>query len=275
VEMMNKETRSYKVTTPFEIRDLGNGVLQCSGYCIRFNEQSVNLGGFVEQVAPTALTRTLRESPDVLLLRDHDTSKLLARTKAGSLTLTTDSQGLRFSATLQPTTTAKDTWLDLKAGLLDACSFGFSTVADEWSQTSDGTPLRTLLDIDLYEASVCSFAAYPTTSAEARSRAQAFAAQMSRDDDPSDPDAQDDLQGIVNDVGDDNDDDDDNDDLDLRCSCRCIRCRMRDCYNCAETRCTDAGCRSNGCPMPGNDEARADALRMNQYFHSLKANQPG
>ena len=36
-----------------------------------------SLGGFVEVVAGTALNRRLKENPDVFLLREHDSSKVL------------------------------------------------------------------------------------------------------------------------------------------------------------------------------------------------------
>ncbi len=168
--MKQRETRSIRAAQ-LECRKLPDGTLQVSGYAIRFNEPSAMLDGFTEVCNPQMLTRTLKENPDILLLRDHDSSKLLARTKPGTLQLTVDGQGLRFVANMQPTDIAADTWQNLKAGNLDGCSFGFRCVEEDWSTTADGAPLRTLLDVDLWEISICSWPAYPTTSAEARSRA--------------------------------------------------------------------------------------------------------
>jgi uncharacterized protein len=221
-----------------------------------------------EVVAPTACNRTLKESPDVLCLRDHKTEMLLGRTTAGTLSLSVDSTGLRFAVTLPKTSIGDDTAENVRLRNLTGCSFGFNTVEDKWTVADDGSALRTLLDVDLFEISITSFPAYQETSVEARSHA----AQVStkRGDDLDD-------DGLDDDDLDDDDDDDDadaittEDELEL-CSCRCMRCRMRDCFNCAEVRCTDAGCRSNGCPMPGNDEARADALRIMQMYQSRRAN---
>lgn len=178
--MSKKELRVSAVPRTLELRQNSDGTLKVSGLAIPFAPaRSEDLGGFVEQVqGPSAVSRTLSENKDILLLRDHDTSKVLARQKAGTLQLTTASDGLRFSAVLQPTTLAKDTWTDLKADLMGGVSFGFICPpnGEEWSRTDDGTPLRVLTDIDLLEISlVSSWPAYPTGSAEARSRA----AQMS------------------------------------------------------------------------------------------------
>ena len=59
----------------------------------------------------------------------------------------------------------------LKAGNLKECSFGFfvdSPDGEEWSQMPDGTPLRTLVSVRLFDVSVVTFPAYDKTSAAAR-----------------------------------------------------------------------------------------------------------
>lgn len=161
-----KEIRSKSAL--IELRS-ADGKRSISGYAITFGQASADLGGFIEFVAPTALDRTLRENPDILLLRDHDSSKLLGRTTAGNLNLKVNSStGLHFDATLLDTTTANDAYLDIQAGLLSACSFGFCTRDDKWEQRPDGQLIRTLLDVDLHEISVTSFPAYQSTTVDAR-----------------------------------------------------------------------------------------------------------
>lgn len=139
-----------------------------SGYAIVYNSPSVDLGGFVEYVAPGALSRTLTENPDVLCLRDHKPELLLGRTTVGTLTLEDDHIGLRFTCSLPSTTAANDLAESLQRGDIDACSFMMTVVKDTWSQDSQGNITRTLLDIDLDEVSVVSFPAYPDTSAALR-----------------------------------------------------------------------------------------------------------
>jgi uncharacterized protein len=265
--MTKRETRGLQAAQ-LETRQL-NGVLQVGGYAIRFNEPADSGQGWAEVCDPQMLTRTLRENSDVRLLREHDPSKLLARTKPGTLNLTVDTQGLRFIATMQPTDIAADTYQNLKAGNLDGCSFGFNCVRDEWSTTADGTPLRRLLDVDLYEISICSWPFYNTTSADARSRA----AQMSkRDDDDEDCDPTTDPDCDPDNLdGDEDDQDDDNGDEEM-CSCRCERCLNNRCERCIRSECDSLACYTRGCAMPGQDDNRADALRLNQYFASAQAN---
>jgi len=57
-----------------------------TGHAIVFNSLSVDLGGFRELINHTAVDRTLTEGADVRALIDHETSKVLGRTRAGTLT---------------------------------------------------------------------------------------------------------------------------------------------------------------------------------------------
>jgi HK97 family phage prohead protease len=260
--MMNKEIRSFTAPQPFAVRTLPTGEKQVSGYAIVFSSPSVDLGGFVEVCDPKMLTRTLKQNPDVLALRDHKSEMLLGRTTAGTLALTVDSTGLRFAVTLPKTSIGDDTAENVRLRNLTGCSFGFNTVEDQWTVAADGSALRTLLDVDLFEISITSFPAYQETSVEARSHAAQVSTKRA---DPGDPDAEDELEGIGDDV-DDSDDDDADDEL---CSCRCERCIMSDCRSCYRMGCEDRNCRSNSCPQ--QDEQRADALRLTQMFHSRRA----
>jgi HK97 family phage prohead protease len=145
-----------------------DGSHSVSGYAIVFNSPSVDLGGFTEIVAPTSLTRTLVDNPDILCLRDHKPELLLGRTKAGSLTLSVDEKGLRFTCSLPATSTGNDLAANLQRGDIDSCSFGMSVRDDKWVSDEKGNVIRTLLDIDLFEISVVSFPAYEATSASIR-----------------------------------------------------------------------------------------------------------
>ncbi len=49
-------------------------------------------------------------------------------------------------------------------------SFGFRTIRDEWDYTNRDMPIRTLLEVELFEVSPVTFPAYPQTSAEARAK---------------------------------------------------------------------------------------------------------
>ena len=64
-----------------EIRVDVNASTKLSGYAIVFNAMSLDLGGFKEIILPEAVDRTLSEALDVRALVDHDTGKVIGRTR--------------------------------------------------------------------------------------------------------------------------------------------------------------------------------------------------
>ena len=140
------------------------------GYAATFGTVA-DLGNFREVIKPGAFKRTLANNDDIVLLFNHDANMLLGRKAAGTLQVEEDDKGLRFSCTLPDTSTARDVYANLKAGNLRDCSFGFyvnGEEGEEWERTADGTPLRTLKDVTLFDVSVVVNPAYPGTSANAR-----------------------------------------------------------------------------------------------------------
>jgi HK97 family phage prohead protease len=130
-----------------------------------------NIGSFSERIQKGAFTRTLASDNDVVCLFNHDDSLLLGRKSAGTLTLEQTELGLQFSCALPDTSVARDVYANLKAGNLRECSFGFFVNGPEgerWDVLPDGTALRTLLDVTLFDVSVVVNPAYSGTSAAAR-----------------------------------------------------------------------------------------------------------
>ena len=81
-----------------ELQGEGNS-RHITGYALLFNTRSVQLGDFVETIAPTALNQDIINRSDVLCLLDHNLQKgVLARSRngQGSLTLTLDEKGLKY-----------------------------------------------------------------------------------------------------------------------------------------------------------------------------------
>lgn len=128
--------------------------------------------GFWEEIDPGAFNRALGEKQDVRLLVDHDPSKLLARTASGTLTLSTDRTGLVTEADLPDTTHGRDARVLIDRGDLSQMSFGFIPKKEEWSEV-DGGELVRVLDLDLFDVSVVTFPAYPSTDATVRSAVEA------------------------------------------------------------------------------------------------------
>lgn len=142
--------------------------LRFSGYAAVFNALSDDLGGFREKIKPGAFRKTIQEA-DVRLLLNHDSSLVLARSKAGTLSLEEDSKGLYVEAEMAPTSYAQDLSLLMQRGDIDQMSFGFQVVRDEWNEKTS-PPTRTLLEVKLFDVSIVSFPAYPQTSGTVRGR---------------------------------------------------------------------------------------------------------
>lgn len=135
-------------------------------------ELSEDLGGFREQIAPTAFTRDLERGADVRALINHDSNFVLGRTTNGTLRLSSDARGLRVEIEPPDTSYGRDLKTLVERGDVSQMSFAFLVRdgGDSWSRAEDGTRLRTLTDCELIEVSVVTIPAYPTTQIALRSR---------------------------------------------------------------------------------------------------------
>lgn len=237
--MSHKETRNIKATE-LRVADGTDGSKTLSGYAIVWNSPSVDLGGFNEICSPGMCNRSLRESPDIVLLRDHVSSQLLGRSKAGTLSLTSDTRGLAFTVRLPNTMIANDTVENIRLGNLDACSFGFNVPdgGDQWTTDGKGNITRTLIDVNLVEISVTSFAAYPATGVSLRSCPH-------------------DVRGLITRSNEDG------------CNCDCDACLDDDCERCSMDDCDDPECAENGCPAQNDDDEDRSKLLTLSERHKL------
>ena len=161
--MAKRETRA--VDADFEIREAGDG-MTFVGYAAKFNSRSENLGGFIETITPGAFRRSLRSRNDVKLLVNHDSGRVLASTRSGTLRLSEDAVGLKVEADLPNTSDGRDMAELLRRGDLSSMSFGFTVMKDTWN--TDGTE-RSLESVRLFETSIVAFPAYQATEANVRS----------------------------------------------------------------------------------------------------------
>ena len=88
---MATEYRSFR--EPCELREGANGPMIC-GYGVVFNSRSADMG-FIETVAPEAVTKTLSEA-DIVGTGNHENSWLLGRTRAGTMRLRPDARGVFY-----------------------------------------------------------------------------------------------------------------------------------------------------------------------------------
>lgn len=149
------------------VADGSIGVL--AGYAAVFNSRSENLGGFFEEILPGAFDAVLDN--DVRALIDHDSGRVLGRSVAGTLRISTDAVGLRYEVDLPDTQEARDLLVLVKRGDVRESSFGFTIArrGDEWAENEDGQIIRSIVKVQrLYDVSPVAFPAYPAASVAMR-----------------------------------------------------------------------------------------------------------
>jgi HK97 family phage prohead protease len=163
---MKKETRIAEVRLE-EAEDK----MILEGYAIVYDEPTLigdETYGFIESISRDAITDAAIK--DVPMKYNHmDSFLIIARTKNGSLTLTSDDVGLKVRAELLDTQSNQDIFKMVKSGLLDKMSFAFVVSEQEWDQNGD-IPKRYIRKIErLYDVSIVDTPAYDKTSIYARS----------------------------------------------------------------------------------------------------------
>ncbi|WP_370150391.1 HK97 family phage prohead protease [Exiguobacterium profundum] len=170
------ETRELLTTDPLEIREEDDGKRTLSGYAVKWEMKSQPMGWFrrfKEQFKRGAFADSLTKD-DQRYLWSHDISKVLGRTKNGTLRLYEDNIGLRFELDLPNTTLGNDTYESIKRGDVDGVSFGFRMKKEEWDESDPDNVLRTISQADLFEISAVAFPAYPDSEVQARSESDPY-----------------------------------------------------------------------------------------------------
>lgn len=142
------------------------------GYAAVFDSWSDPINGwFKEKIDRHAFDDC--DMSDVIMCFNHSINDLLARTTSGTLQLSIDDHGLRFSFEA-PHTARGDEMLELvRRGDISQCSFRFSVAEDVWAYADNSNALemdeRTVLKIaKLYDTSLVVYPAYPDTEAVTR-----------------------------------------------------------------------------------------------------------
>lgn len=169
--MENREKRYYSS----EIRLIPDekGDTYVEGYAIVFNSPSQDLGGFVEIIEPTALSEEIINGSDVFCYINHNESNgVLARRRygVGSLQLTIDEKGLKYSFKLGKSVHHQQLAEYLERGEIFGSSFAFTVAQDEWIKTDNGSYIRTIKRFErLYDVSPVFEPAYLETEVALRS----------------------------------------------------------------------------------------------------------
>lgn len=164
----------------FEVRAVSTGELSLSGYASVFDSPydiagGATKGGWSEVVDQHAFDQTLKSNPDLHLLINHE-GMPLARTRSKTLTLSTDSHGLKVSASLdRQDPDVQRLERKMARGDMDEMSFAFRTIRDQWAE--DDTERRLLeVSLDKGDVSVVNFGANPATHSELQRALRAFRA---------------------------------------------------------------------------------------------------
>ena len=119
------------------------------------------LGEYDETIGQGSFAKTLREQESIPLLQNHDPNLVLANTSSGTSDLAEDKNGLRNIASINSEYTQLITGMRRKD--INKMSFSFRAIKDEWNE--DYTS-RTVNELALYDTSIVTYPANPSTSAE-------------------------------------------------------------------------------------------------------------
>lgn len=106
-----------------------------------------------------------RAGKNIPLLFEHDWNKQLASLEEGTLELREDNIGLRFDAVIKD----ESIYEQVKAGIINSCSFGFRALAEEVESINTKLEKRFVSAIELLEVSLVKNPAYVGSLCETRS----------------------------------------------------------------------------------------------------------
>lgn len=164
------ERRVIQTKEAFKTRE-EDGKRFVEGYFSVFNQPYEVFPGWIEEIAPGAFARTLREGKDVKVLWNHNSDIVLGSTQNRTAILREDDVGLFGSDEInEEDQDAKNGYARVARGDVRGCSFGFDIRAMEESWDDDGTYRTRITEVELYEVSPCTFPAYSQTSISARNK---------------------------------------------------------------------------------------------------------
>lgn len=173
-KLLGAPERRAVAVSDFEVRsDVDELVLE--GYASVFETPypifgGPEAGGWDEVVDRRAFDKSLAAKPDVHLLVNHE-GLPLARTKSGTMDLSTDRKGLKVVARLDRSDPDVQTIAPkMRRGDLDEMSFAFRTNRHEFNEDES---LRRLLEVTIHkgDVSVVNFGANDATSVQLRALA--------------------------------------------------------------------------------------------------------
>jgi HK97 family phage prohead protease len=160
---------------PAEItREEGGDRPVINGYPILYNSRSDKLYGyFFEEIVGGAFDEAVQED-DVRALFNHDPSFIFGRNIAKTLTLESDSRGVKMRAEVPDYYWTSYMISAIERGDVTGFSFQFRPTKNEWVTLRDGDEveyLHRVIKSNLYDVSPVTYPAYPQTRIDIRSLA--------------------------------------------------------------------------------------------------------
>jgi hypothetical protein len=140
-----------------------------SGVAIPYNSRSLELGGFVEEFAPGAVTEAVA-SGQLEAWAYHDQTKPLGSQAGGSLRFSDTATGLNYELDIPDTTDGQNmrALMTPPRNDIQGTSFGFRATDEKWSRDA-GQNVRRVIKADMNHISPVLTPAYPASSAQLRS----------------------------------------------------------------------------------------------------------
>lgn len=146
----------------------GDGARYITGHGAVFNQEAEIWDGIFEVVRPGAFLNTI-QNEDVRALKNHDPNYILGRNRAGTLQLSEDEIGLAYRILLDPNVSyANDLYSSLSRGDISQSSYAFLPTSEKWSLREDGSELRELLAVQLFDVSPVTYPAFVGADSQAR-----------------------------------------------------------------------------------------------------------
>ena len=163
--------RNAYITTQFQTREeQESGDLVLSGYFIKFDEVTELWPGYFEVIKRDGVEKAIKDA-DIRALFNHDDSLVLGRTGNGTVTLGVDDVGLFGDIIIiRNDPQAVGAYARVQRGDVVGCSFGFMPIKINTEERDDGSYLDTILELEIFEVSPCTFPAYPQTEIAARQK---------------------------------------------------------------------------------------------------------
>ena len=165
------QKRKAYMATQFQTREeQDSGDLILSGYFIKFDEETELWPGYFEVIKREGVEKAIKHA-DIRALFNHDHSLVLGRTGNDTVRLGVDDVGLFGDIIInKDDPQAVGAYARVQRGDVIGCSFGFFPIKINTEERDDGSYLDTILDLEIFEVSPCTFPAYPQTEIAARQK---------------------------------------------------------------------------------------------------------